>query len=388
MRKFIGGKALETPALIAGYRIKDYPRAGLHYHPWNVTGTQALLLNAFDLLANHRTKMFTQEVRARPGKLHEYVQFDGPLILDSGAFNFLQQEEIAISPIEVLNIGLTLGADASVVLDHPFPFNASPEEILARLRNTRVNTQAMVESLRTLNSRAPQGFQLIPVIHGHDEQTLTESLNDVCSALGQTPRIVGIGSLAPIAKNGNKRKAIDVILHVRRLLPDAHIHCFSMGSALLMLIAFYCGADTIDSQTWIMSAAFKQVHLPGFHLTELSRSRSAADPARYRQTKHVLARHLVRLTQQEGFTPRNWDTGNQWFLTGEQEALEYLDHLEDGDGINRVHARACHNLYASNFEAGRVRRELEHGTLAPFIEARVRDTVYRKTFEYAAARNA
>ena len=44
----IGRSKIETPALFASYRIQDYPRAGLLCHPWEMTDTQAILLNAFD----------------------------------------------------------------------------------------------------------------------------------------------------------------------------------------------------------------------------------------------------------------------------------------------------------------------------------------------------
>ena len=98
---------LETPNLFASYRIRDYPRAGLRCHPWKMTDTQAILLNAFDLLANRRTHKFTEEIRNMKGKLHEYVEFDGPLMLDSGAFNFLQHAEISITPLMSFRLGLS-----------------------------------------------------------------------------------------------------------------------------------------------------------------------------------------------------------------------------------------------------------------------------------------
>ena len=384
----IGATQLEAPTLFASYRIRDYPRAGLRCHPWEMTDTQALLLNAFDLLANRRTKMFTAEVRERKSKLHEYVEFDGPLMLDSGAFNFLQHQEISITPADVLHIGLELGADLSVVLDHPFPPNATPQEISARWANTRGNTQAMVEALAQYDGDKPDDFRLMPVLHGHDAETLKRALDDVTSILDHEPGIIGIGSLAPLAQNGNTRKAVDVILEVRRLLPGAHIHCFSMGSALLMLFAFYCGADTVDSQTWIMSAAFKQVQLPGFHLTRLSPREAKRDPVKYERTRQAFAQHLLRLTQKEGFAVQDWDTGALWPINDEDEALVYLDHLEDRDGINHIHRRACHNLYAFNFEAGRVRKAMTAGTLETFIQGRMKSTVYRRRFEYAVRKKS
>ena len=379
----IGRSKIETPALFASYRIRDYPRAGLRCHPWEMTDTQAILLNAFDLLANKRTRMFTSEIRETEGKLHEYVKFDGPLMLDSGAFNFQKHTEISINPLDVLSIGIELGADMSVVLDHPFPPKPKRGERSRRWKNTVENTRSMFEELKCWAGHLPDNFQLMPVLHGHNTRTLKRSLSNIIEIWGKDPPIVGIGSLAPLARNGSKRIVIDTICTVRRLLPNAHIHCFSLGSALLMLFAFYCGADTVDSQTWIMSAAFKQVQLPGFHLTRFSRRESKKDPIKYKRTRSAFAQHLLRLIQEEGFAVKNWGTGKKRSISNEKDALAYIDYLEDRGGKNHIHRRACHNLYTFNFEASRVRQEKNADKLETFIDSRMKNTVYRKAFEYA-----
>src|SRR5690349_12809417 len=107
-------RSLATPALVASYRIGDYPAAGLRKYPWEMTNTQALLLNAFDLLGNRRTRVFAQEIQKCQGKIHEYVNFKGPIILDSGAFNFMQHQEITITALDVLDSGLATDADVLV----------------------------------------------------------------------------------------------------------------------------------------------------------------------------------------------------------------------------------------------------------------------------------
>jgi len=379
----IFSKPLELPNLFASYRIGDYPRAGLSRHPWKMTNTQAVLLNAFDLLANKRTRMFASEIREKEGKLHKYIEFDGPLMLDSGAFNFQKQAEISIDPLDVLSIGIELGVDMSVVLDHPFLPNSEGTEIAARWTNTVDNTRSMFEELKRLDGSLPDNFQLMPVLHGHDTETLKRALDDIVEIWGQEPTIVGIGSLAPLARNGSKHTVIDTICTVRKLLPNAHIHCFSLGSALLMLFAFYCGADTVDSQTWIMSAAFKQVQLPGFHLTRFSPREAEKNPTKYKKIQCAFAQHLLRLIQEEKFTVKDWDTGKRWNISNENDALAYIDYLEDRDETNHIHRRACHNLYTFNFETSRVRKEKKADNLETFIDSRMKSTVYRKAFEYA-----
>ena len=378
---------IKTPALFASYRIGDFPRAGLRFHPWDITSTQAVLVNAFDILANRQTKIAASQIRDRQCKLHEFVEFDGPLILDSGAFNFQKENEISIDPLKVLSVGIELGVDISVVLDHPFLPISSAREKSKRWKNTVENTQKMFKKLNSRNGGIPDNFHLMPVIHGHSTRSLKQRIDKIVNICGSDPPIVGIGSLAPLARNGSKRTVIDIICKVRKLLPNSHIHCFSMGSALLMLFAFYCGADTVDSQSWMLSAAFKNVQLPGFHWTRFSQREKKKDPAKYEQTRRAFADHLLYLINEEGFLVKDWDDqpGEIQPICNEQEALAYLDYLEDRDGENHIHRRACHNLYTFNFEANRIRQEMKKdvSSVETFIASRMKSTVYKKTFEYA-----
>lgn len=385
MIRHVGGRPLRTPALLASYRVGDYPVAGLRSHPWKVTDTQGLLLNAFDFLANRRSRAFVERMGTLGGEVHEHVEFNGPVVLDSGAFNFLKHDNISITPLDVLAAGLKMNADVLVALDHPFPPGSPLEEVKVRLERTRFNTREMFEALALSGEVA----RLMPVLHGHDAKTLEESLENILSVTGREPEIVGVGSLAPLAKNGGVRKAMEVVMRARRMLPNSHLHVFSMGSALLMLFAFYCGADTVDSQAWVMTAAFKQVQLPGWHQTRLSRREAENDPTRYERKRRGFIEQLLRL-RDEGFEVRNWDTGEVWAVGSETEASEYLEYLEDRDGINHLHRRACHNLYAFNFEAGQVRGAVEHGQLEEFIHDRVQNTNanYRRAYEAAVVKKA
>ena len=374
---------LEIPNIFASYRIGDYPHAGLRHPPWEMTGTQAVLVNAFDLLANHRTRRFTSEIREAEDTLRKYIHFDGPLMLDSGGFNFQKQDEISIASLDVLKIGIEFAVDVSVVLDHPFLPTSTPEEREDRWENTITNTEEMFEKLK--DSDSPDYFRLMPVLHGYDPETLKQSLDSIVEIWGENPPIVGIGSLAPLALNGSKRTVINIISEVRQLLPNTHIHCFSLGSALLMLFAFYCGADTVDSQSWIISAAFKNVQLPGLPWTRFSSREKEKDPDKYEEKRNAFADHLLELIDEEGFAVKDWDKEKDWKIRNKDEALSYLDYLEHKDGEQHIHRRACHNLYAFNFEAKRVRQEKIKGVRAfeTFIEGRMKSPVYRKTFAYA-----
>ena len=374
---------LEVPNLFASYRIGDYPHAGLRLPPWEMTGTQAILVNAYDLLANRRTQRVASEIRENRGTLQDHIKFNGPLMLDSGGFNFQKHSDISIEPLNVLNLGINFGVDVSVVLDHPFLPKSRAKEISSRWENTLANTRIMFNEFTSRNGNLPNGFQLMPVLHGHDDKTLERCRKEIVNIWGGDPPIIGIGSLAPLARNGSKQKVIEILCKARQLFPDAHIHCFSLGSALLMLFAFYCGADTVDSQTWILSAAFKNAQLPGFPWTRFSARERAKDEKKYEETRLRFAMRLLQLIDEEGFAIKDWDEGKHWDIHNEDKALSYLDYLEDRDGENHIHRRACHNLYAFNFEANRARQAKKDGELEVFIKSRLKSTVYQKTFDEA-----
>jgi queuine/archaeosine tRNA-ribosyltransferase len=70
-------------------------------------------------------------------------------------------------------------------------------------------------------------------------------------------------------------------------------------------------------------------------------------------------------------------------IRDEKDAIAYTTSLEDVDGVNNVHRRACHNLHTFNFEVQRVQQALLDGSLDNFIHNRVKGTVYIRAFEYA-----
>ena len=265
------------------------------------------------------------------------------LCLILGAFNFQKQNEISIGPLEVLSTGIRFGVNISVVLDHPFPPKSDREEKKRRWKNTLENTRKMFEKFNSCNGTIQNEFQMMPVLHGHDSEALKHAFDDIVKICGQEPPIVGIGSLEPLARNGNKRTAIDIICKVRELLPKSHIHCFSMGSTLLMLIAFYCGADSVDSQSWMLSAAFKYVQLPGYSWTRLSSREKKKDPKKYEKNRNKFAIHLLKLNNEENFSVKNWGRGGLRKINNEKDAFSYLKYLEDKNGKNRknhIHRRS------------------------------------------------
>ena len=264
LQLLVGTQSLQAPALFASYRLGDYPTSGLKCLPWAITQTEAVLINAYDFTRPKYAAWLNNGWN--PNK---YLQVGRrPFIIDSGAYYFLKDTSISVSPQDILKIELQSKAHVGVALDHPFPPDAKDKQ--KRIATTIHNTHIMAREMADVTS----SMALMPVIHGHTKRQLLgciQRLRQIADRQHQ-PLLnhVGIGSLAPLAQRGDATLAVEVIRQVRTELPNSQIHCFSMGSALLMLLAFYSGADSVDSQTWMVSAGFKLAQLPGHYVTRMA----------------------------------------------------------------------------------------------------------------------
>ncbi len=370
-----GPYQLQPPLLFAGYRMGDVPTAGLRHFPWDATETEALLINAYDFTKPKYSAVIQNGwVPARDLKF-----VDKPILIDSGAYYFLRNQNVSVDPAEILQIELRSKAHVGVVLDHPFLPEARDKS--RRIARTLKNTAAMFKA--ACKSNAP--FELMPVLHGHTRKALEQCLRRL-QRLSRTYRgegitRVGIGSVAPLAQRGDARRATEIIATVRELLPDAHIHCFSMGSPLLMLLAVYAGADTMDSQTWIVSAAFKYAQVPGSYAVRLAR-RDYATYSAFRAAIRRFARKLRDLHDTEQFYVKDWISGRRIDPDSESVAEDYAHGLTDLKSNENLHNRACHNLWVYNYELARYRSATKADTLKSFLEERVSRTRYERTFKW------
>lgn len=384
MRKIqIGNHLLKSPTLFASYRLGDCPTSGLRHLPWSITATEAILINAFDLTRRKFNKLLNSGWN--PGNSLDFRS--GPLLIDSGAYYFRKHPDISVTPQQILNLEIKSGADAGVVLDHPFPPDAKDKA--RRITTTLRNTETMLKALNKTTVKTD--MTLWPVIHGHTPKSIQNCIERLKRlAEKHNPALlnhVGIGSLAPLAQCGKTTLAVDVIHQVRRSLPQSHIHCFSMGSALNMLLAFSSGADSVDSQTWMVSAGFKLAQLPGHYVMRMGR-REYGDDRKFLDAMKNFSDRLARLANEEGFFVKNWTTGDNLDLTIPANRSHYVQNLVDLNTNENVHNRACHNLWSYNFEVRRCRAAASQGKLNEFLKSRLSNTRYASALERSLSLSA
>jgi len=337
------GQKLDVPNIFISYRMGDYPSSGLKCLPWMEVEIDALLINAYDFLNKPHNKLLNSEE-----SLKESLKFDKPIMMDSGGFYFSKKDKIDVNPLDILELQNKSNVDISVILDHPInPKINSPME---RMNITLNNTKIMFEALNQ-NDYENQ-VNLIPVIHGYDIPSLKyfiDKLEKMMIKFGVTLDSVGLGSLAPLSQRYDIRLS-NIISYVRKRFPESHLHCFSLGSALVMLIAFLNGADTVDTQGWMINAVYRYINLPGIGAIKLRLKDKKENEKLYQRNYNRLSNHLEYLEDLEGFKP-----------------LYPLEELIDSSSENKLHNRALHNLYVYNYEAKKVREAMDNNYFDEFI---------------------
>lgn len=277
------GRTLETPLLWLGHSLKD------NVSPF--TRGQAscpqLLVNACEILSRPGNHQGVLEKG-----IHGYLDYPGTVLMDSGGFLF-QNRDMQACPRQLAEFYRFARADLVVSLDKPLRPCDNASMHRRHWKRTMDNLAIMIEQTAS--------GAIMPVIHGYTLSALRRACRDVRSIVAE-PAIVGLGSLVPLIKAvhlgegfryrratgeiGNHVSYItDAIKLVRDEFPEALLHVFGVGGLTTMLIIYAAGADSLDSTTWRIKAAFGAIQIPGVGdryldgKTETSRSRPAMSAA-------------------------------------------------------------------------------------------------------------
>jgi 7-cyano-7-deazaguanine tRNA-ribosyltransferase len=222
--------------------------------PWTQFSVDGLVVNAFDIIKKSRV-----ESAIREQTIKAFLNFRGPVMIDSGGYLFMKSKELHVNLAGLVDLYEQAKPDFCVVMDHPLDVSSTRTEIRKRQVTTLRNTERM------LRLRSTDNPTLIPVIHGFDLESVDWYL-DRLGHIGEFD-IYGIGSLVPSVFSSNGaggiKNVIRIVSHVRKRLSSKRIHVFGIGSTLTMHLMYYCGADMVDSSGWRLKAAYGAVQMLG-----------------------------------------------------------------------------------------------------------------------------
>ena len=200
----------------------------------------SIITNAYILKKNCYDEVVSQGV-------HRFLDFKGPIMTDSGAYQLLVYGEVEISPEEIVKFQELIDSDICVFLDVP--------------TGSGVNYKTARKTVDETLKRAKQCFEIktkenvlwVGPIQGGEFIDLVE---ESAKRMGELPfDIYAIGSPTQFLEQYNYSKIIEMISAAKRHLPlNKPVHLFGAGHPMVFALAVALGCDIFDSASYALYA--------------------------------------------------------------------------------------------------------------------------------------
>jgi 7-cyano-7-deazaguanine tRNA-ribosyltransferase len=306
----IGNKTVRTPALL--------PVINPHIplitpREMRSLGVEALITNAYIFF---RSEQFREQVLQEG--LHRFLDFDGIIMTDSGAFQQSVYGEVEITNRETLEFQKQIGSDIVVPLDIP----TSPGADRATAETELAITLDRLREARDIapeNCAGPIQGGIYPDLRRVAAETVQSLGFDFCP----------IGAVVPLMEQYRFRDLVRVIRAAKKgLSPATVVHLFGAGHPMMFPLAVALGCDLFDSAAYALFARdgrYLTAH-GSYHLDEMSDLPCSCE---------ICRRHSLR---------------------------------EIREDTERERLLAFHNLFVTLAEIARIRQAIQEGTLWELVD--------------------
>lgn len=225
--------AVETPALmpvVNPSRLTIPPRRLREDF-----GVEILMTNAYILRRGELRDRAVEE------GVHKLLDFPGPVVTDSGAFQQHVYGRVDVSNEEIVRYQAAIGSDLGTVLD----VFSEPED----------GREACAEAVKTTLTRCEEAatwrgeMGLMGTVQGG---LFPDLRRESAEGLSELPLAVhAIGGVVPLMERYRFRDLVEVIVASRKgLRPDRPVHLFGGGHPLIFGLAVLLGCDLFDSASY------------------------------------------------------------------------------------------------------------------------------------------
>jgi 7-cyano-7-deazaguanine tRNA-ribosyltransferase len=204
-------------------------------------GCQALITNSYI-----NKKRFGDKI-IEMGGLHKFLDYDGAIMTDSGAYQILVYGEVEVTQKEIVAYQEGIGSDIATILDIPTGWKVTKEQ--AQL--------TVAETLRRANDffklKTRDDILWVGPVQGGRHLDLVASS---AAEMGKLPfPIHALGSPTEVMENYRYDVLADMILTCRKGIPiDRPLHLFGAGHPSMFALAVSLGCDLFDSAAYALYA--------------------------------------------------------------------------------------------------------------------------------------
>jgi 7-cyano-7-deazaguanine tRNA-ribosyltransferase len=205
-------------------------------------GFEAVITNAYLTLQQYGDF-------AREKGIHKLINFDGPIMTDSGGYQVLEYGSIESEPSFIAQFENDIQSDICVPLDKPTGYGLSYELAEKYVNETIRNSQETLNLIKSNNNRNPVW---VGPVQGAEHLDLVKRSAGLLDAMGY--EMMALGSPVQLLESYEFAILADMIGTLKSTVMSKPIHLFGAGHPLTIPLAVALGCDTFDSASYILYA--------------------------------------------------------------------------------------------------------------------------------------
>jgi 7-cyano-7-deazaguanine tRNA-ribosyltransferase len=204
-------------------------------------GAQILITNSYIIYRKDELRE-----KALSEGLHALLDFDGPIMTDSGSFQLSVYGEVEVTNEQIIDFQQKIGSDIGVPLDIPTPPDVTFERASEELDITISRLQAARKLVTgDMLLAGPVQGSTYPQLREKCARTLSETGFDVYP----------FGAVVPLMESYRYADLVDIIAASKKGLdPAAPVHLFGAGHPMMFALAVALGCDLFDSAAYALYA--------------------------------------------------------------------------------------------------------------------------------------
>jgi len=205
-------------------------------------GFEAVITNAYITLKQYGET-------AREKGIHKLINFDGPIMTDSGGYQVLEYGAIDADPSFIAQFENDIQSDICVPLDKPTGYGLSYEVAERYVNETIKNSQ---ETLNLIKSNSNRNSVWVGPVQGAEHLDLVKRSAGLLDAMGY--EMMALGSPVQLLESYEFAILADMIGTLKSTVMSKPIHLFGAGHPLTIPLAVALGCDTFDSASYMLYA--------------------------------------------------------------------------------------------------------------------------------------
>jgi len=203
-------------------------------------GFEALITNAYILKKRSSNQLLQNG-------LHRFLDFNGAIMTDSGAYQILIYGDIEVTPKEIVEYQEQIGSDIATILDIPTGWKVTEEHAQQTVNMTLKRAREFFK-IKTRDDILWVG----PVQGGRYLNLVARSAKE----MGRLPfNIHALGSPTEVMERYRFDVLVEMILTAKMNLPvERPLHLFGAGHPFMFALAVALGCDFFDSAAYALYA--------------------------------------------------------------------------------------------------------------------------------------